>query len=388
MGMRPVRWLMSLFLLVHLSTADAEGEGFVETFDGTGEYDSRGLVYSGLDNPGWLITGDGDGELRDGAFVLTNEAMPTEPMLDRLLRQVGDVGSFRERVELRNVDLGNIEDDLHSRASFGLMHDFSPDIKHGDVSVGFLESENTAVDEWQLQVDSEYFRYRESVPKGPNVALEFVLHLGSPFSEVSVNFDNDFLDDVPGLSFGPFAYKGTLTSEHTTAFGMSAVQAGKANAYLDNWSLSPFSVVPGDFNLNGSLDVADLNLLAAQIRDSNYWPRFDVNGDLKVNSMDRTAWLHDLRRTYYGDANLDGLFNSVDLVVVFQVGRYENDVTLDESWQSGDWNGDGRFDSTDLVLAFQDGGYDQGPLAAVPEPELIIPAISFLLLCVARRRAC
>ena len=30
--------------------------------------------------------------------------------------------------------------------------------------------------------------------------------------------------------------------------------------------------------------------------------------------------------TTYGDANLDGVFNSQDLVAVFQVGEYEDDV--------------------------------------------------------------
>ncbi|MFC1758513.1 lamin tail domain-containing protein [Planctomycetota bacterium] len=54
-----------------------------------------------------------------------------------------------------------------------------------------------------------------------------------------------------------------------------------------------------------------------------------------------------------GDANLDGVFDSADLIQIFQLGRYEDDTSTDADWASGDWNGDGKFDSTDFVFAFQ-----------------------------------
>ncbi|MFC1759126.1 CotH kinase family protein [Planctomycetota bacterium] len=55
-----------------------------------------------------------------------------------------------------------------------------------------------------------------------------------------------------------------------------------------------------------------------------------------------------------GDANLDGVFDSSDLILVFQNGRYENRSPLGAaSWSDGDWNGDGLFTSSDFVLAFQ-----------------------------------
>lgn len=57
-----------------------------------------------------------------------------------------------------------------------------------------------------------------------------------------------------------------------------------------------------------------------------------------------------------GDANRDGLFNSSDLVAVFQRGKYE--TGLPALWEEGDWNGDGQFSSADLLRAFQLGGYE------------------------------
>jgi hypothetical protein len=60
-----------------------------------------------------------------------------------------------------------------------------------------------------------------------------------------------------------------------------------------------------------------------------------------------------------GDSNRDGVFDSTDLVQVFQAGQYEDGVLGNSTWSSGDWNGDGEFDSQDLVFAFQAGSYQE-----------------------------
>ena len=60
--------------------------------------------------------------------------------------------------------------------------------------------------------------------------------------------------------------------------------------------------------------------------------------------------------TVFGDANLDGVFNSSDLQFVFANGEFEDTLLLNSSWDEGDWNGDCEFDSDDLdfVLEFFD----------------------------------
>jgi hypothetical protein len=85
--------------------------------------------------------------------------------------------------------------------------------------------------------------------------------------------------------------------------------------------------------------------------------------------MDHRVWVNEIRRTYFGDANLDGEFSSSDLVAVFQAGQYETGQPA--GWGNGDWNGDGLFNSSDFVTAFDAGGYEKGPraaMSAVPEP--------------------
>jgi hypothetical protein len=148
--------------------------------------------------------------------------------------------------------------------------------------------------------------------------------------------------------------------------------------------------VAGDFNGNAQLDAEDLDLLANEIRTNRNVGLFDVNDDSIVDMSDHRFWVHDLSKTYLGDANLDGEFNTTDLVGVFQAGKYEDDVAGNASWTSGDWNGDDDFSTSDLVVAFQDGGFEQGPRAgvnAVPEPSSVMLLFFAVapLMAVARR---
>lgn len=129
--------------------------------------------------------------------------------------------------------------------------------------------------------------------------------------------------------------------------------------------------VLGDFNNNQDLDTNDIDLLSAEVQAGTNMARFDVNDDQLVNEADRLTWIKELKKTWVGDSNFDGEFNSTDFVVVFTAGEYEDGVAGNSTWAEGDWNGDTEFDSSDFVAAFTDGGYEKGPLPAaqaVPEP--------------------
>ena len=148
----------------------------------------------------------------------------------------------------------------------------------------------------------------------------------------------------------------------------------------------------GDFNGDGALDAADIDQLTAAIGGSNMI--FDLNSDGIVDNNDRSVLVEDLKNTFFGDANLDGQFDSGDFVAVFQRGQYEDAIIGNSGWADGDWNGDGDFDSGDFVLAFQSGGYESGQrsavatnrVAAVPEPSSIV--IAFLgCICLLNRRS-
>ena len=148
----------------------------------------------------------------------------------------------------------------------------------------------------------------------------------------------------------------------------------------------------GDFDGDDLLQLSDVESLSADIRDPPPYEwlqgMFNLNGDTTsdgreiVGLEDLRIWVKDLRHTWFGDANLDGQFNSLDLVSLLQAGQYQDTLLGNSTWGTGDWNADGEFDRGDLLVALQDGGYGQGPraaLRAVPEPSAVALVLAGLL---------
>ncbi|MCA9200078.1 MAG: alginate lyase family protein [Planctomycetales bacterium] len=147
----------------------------------------------------------------------------------------------------------------------------------------------------------------------------------------------------------------------------------------DNWPGNPFATQPAVYWMI-------LRRAADHFGDPRLLDEADKLGYTRVryeNLIYPEAAV--LQKVWIGDANVDGEFDSSDLVDVFQAGLYESAERA--TWATGDWNRDGQFNSTDLVAAFSQGGYDQGPhtARAVPEPRLNL--ITFTLCFVLLYRA-
>jgi hypothetical protein len=240
---------------------------------------------------------------------------------------------------------------------------------------------------WQTQRDDE------TQPFGPPVKVEGTFNKNGVFS-VEVTQDNLALffsasagdmyvvsrqseaDDWSRPQFlsreinslRGYEWSTSLSADETTLyFDRSPPGADPFRGPYDIWR-GP--ILPsGDFDRSWKLDAVDIDLLTSAVRGQNHPSAFDVDGNGLVDDGDRTVWIHDIRGTWFGDANLDGEFNSTDLVEILAAGTYESDV--DAGWASGDFNASERFDSGDLIDALADGGYEQGPrpaVAAVPEP--------------------
>jgi hypothetical protein len=166
----------------------------------------------------------------------------------------------------------------------------------------------------------------------------------------------------------------TLPASFAEVEGRVELGAGSRTTAVPVW-FRYVSVVPnpsgvvGDFNNNGQLEINDLDDLSQQAANGNNDLNYDLNTDSLVDREDRRVWVEDLYRSWFGDADLNGFFDSSDLVKVMVAGAYEVDV--DATWSTGDFDGNGRFDSSDLVVALAGGGYEAEPRAArmaVPEP--------------------
>ena len=149
-------------------------------------------------------------------------------------------------------------------------------------------------------------------------------------------------------------------------------------------------VIKGDYDKSGELDLNDIMLLSDQIQSDEPNLDFDLDDDATVSADDLNVWVRDLRKTWIGDSNLDGVFDSGDLVAVFQRAEYEDAIEGNSTWATGDWNADGEFDTGDLVSAFQDGGFEKGQrtsIVAVPEPTgLVLISFTFLGACLSSYR--
>ena len=152
-------------------------------------------------------------------------------------------------------------------------------------------------------------------------------------------------------------YQGTVTFSYeafdfrqNSTIGIVSIAVGSAG-------------IPGDFSGDGRTDIDDVDLLCAAIRDNDSNPVYDLDMNGSTDQHDLEIMIEEFLGTKPGDANLDGRFDTEDLVSVFIENEYEDGIAANSTWATGDWNCDGEFTSDDLIAAFIAGGY-QPPAAA------------------------
>lgn len=132
---------------------------------------------------------------------------------------------------------------------------------------------------------------------------------------------------------------------------------------------SEASSTNADFDGDGDVDANDIDLLSNGIKQADL--RFDLNQDGTADVLDRDFLITQHLNTSLGDSNLDGVFDSGDLVNVFTAGVYEDNVPNNAGWSEGDWDGDGEFTTADLVAAFQTDSYVDQAVSSVATNHLV-----------------
>jgi hypothetical protein len=169
---------------------------------------------------------------------------------------------------------------------------------------------------------------------------------------------NGVMQEVIGWSL---AFGSNSEDGRASAIGLSGDSPQTALALKLNFRGGGASEGIFTAQFNQELPTFDIDELYAAIDLGTHPPKYDLTCDGIVDSSDVDTLVHKKLRIYFGDADLDGEFDSSDLVSVFQAGEYEDFSVGNSGWADGDWDGNGEFDSSDLVKAFQDGGYEQGP---------------------------
>lgn len=361
--------LSAFWLLASTVTLQAELVGYWN-FDGNVD------DLSGLENHGELIDAVysdnvpdaiGFGQSLDFSFdtdhvFIANENGDLDSEEFTLSMFIQDRGQFGAMERLTSREGDTFETALNVYGPFGGQGEYAYYARAGG---GWQwADEIAAIDEWQhvafvanadeeimqIYVDGE-LNFESEV--GWFVTPAGFMHIGNRHNNVE-GFDG-WIDDVA-------IWDEVLDPEDIKTIAESGVGA----------LLNPTN---GDFNGDGVRDASDIDLLSAAIRTGDDAPAFDLNSDGSVNSADHQYMVVDLISTWFGDADLNGVFNSSDFVKVFQVGEYEDAAAENSGWGDGDWNGDAEFNSTDFVVAFQDGGFEAGPRAAaqmVPEPHSLL----------------
>lgn len=238
-----------------------------------------------------------------------------------------------------------------------------PIVSFDQPSIGFL-SETNLDDSFELVVANP-------------AELTFSIDIPTT-ADSSVN--NDLRTSLLVFSEGGSVVTASNDAQHTTSltagtYRVDVLQLSGAGDY--SLIVSTDDLPPtGDLNSDGVVDTLDIDHLCSAIRNSDIL--LDQNGDGQVNTEDLATFVFTTLHSTYGDVNLDGTFNSGDLVLIFQANEYEDAVENNSTWSEGDWNCDGDADTNDLVIAFQTGDYSEAAVSILSTagPSIINPAIN------------
>ena len=238
-------------------------------------------------------------------------------------------------------------------------------------------------DEWEVEA------LNPNPSDGSTRPFDFKIPFATPFEfdPAEGNLLIDWIFGSPHPRQSSFDRSDSLAPDQSTTWASGADPGAGFGFFSVVTQFEFHAIKEGDVTRDGICDVDDIDALAKAIREGSTDRIFDVNASGNLDENDFSHMIDSIFNTYFGDANLDGEFSSIDFVSVFQAGKYESGESA--GWGEGDWNGDGVFSSGDFVAAFKDGGYELGPRAAVakvPEPTNLVIGVAIVAGLSCRQR--
>ncbi|QDU71531.1 PEP-CTERM sorting domain-containing protein [Mucisphaera calidilacus] len=176
-----------------------------------------------------------------------------------------------------------------------------------------------------------------------------------------------------------------LDATHTVAsdgmhFGYVGWSANSGNAQIDNLVIASLDTAPegleGDFNNDGVVDDADIDIIAAAIGGGSSDLKYDLDSSGTVDAADLDAMITDVIGTLFGDANLDQTVDLLDLSAL--ASNFEGTA----GWAGGNFNTDTSVDLLDLSTLASN--FNQSA-PTVPEPTALV-MLTIGAATIARRR--
>ncbi len=293
--------------------------------------------------------------------------------------------------------------------SFGLDHDLLPtaeqawqnavavDFDHdGDVDLVTVTSKNVNVGEqdpctfaWLENVDGKgHFGDPKMIGtwhEGGACSFLDVADVGADGDSDLISISNyrgqvAWLENMGGDQFREPRVVSTQVAEYNSII-VSDLDGDNHSDFIVNageWRGQPFWYVrdgEASFEEQALLGVSNAIHEVSDVADINGDGRLDIIGST-YHWSDRTSSITWHENRIIGDSNHDQLFNSSDLVTVFQTGKYEDGISGNATFDEGDWNQDGDFTTADLVLAFQSGTF---VATATPKSDSLAAAVDRLL---------
>ena len=163
-----------------------------------------------------------------------------------------------------------------------------------------------------------------------------------------------------------------------TGNSLQRVSTGVIGSIATNWvaqAATPGTYVsqslPGDLNGDGLVNASDIDAIYDAINAGSLDTRFDLDRSGGVDEEDAAYLVETILDVPWGDANLDGIVNVVDLNVLGINWLQEGN-----GWSSGDFNGNGFVDATDLNtigVNWLAGAAARSPRAPLSSSSLPIP---------------
>lgn len=156
-----------------------------------------------------------------------------------------------------------------------------------------------------------------------------------------VAYDDDFQIEADGTGPSLEVTDPTVTDAEllgtAALWRLSDVNGGTPGRY----SIS----LRGDFNTDGQVSRADVDLLYAAIAAGEFTPALDLTGDGSVDNRDANLLIEEIMRIQAGDTDLDGDVDFADFLILSA-----NFGKPSQNWLSGDFDGDEEVGFSDFLL--------------------------------------